>query len=166
MPEEQLRGSASIQSQSRFPIVHWCAWTHTDRRTVSVGFLRLKSTIATHSPELFVVALPRLGIHRDGRVNRISGRLNIPRVHDHTAVQTLCGTGELRQDHDTVLVDLTRDVFVSDLWKADDGSALYLSQIEGSLTKFIPSRVLVTRQASDRAYMAVSSSRGTLVCIK
>lgn len=33
------------------------------------------------------------------------------------------------------------------------------------LTKFIPSLVLVTKQASAKAYIAVSSSRGTDVCM-
>jgi len=45
-------------------------------------------------------------------MNSIRQLLGVPWVDDKTAVQALCSTSELRQDHDTVSLLLCRDVLV------------------------------------------------------
>ena len=78
-------------------------------------------------------------------------------------------------------VDLGRNVFVRDLYSKQPGSLINSSLIASAfslhvysttwvafdlwrLTKFMPSRVEVTKQASASAYIAVNSSTGTLLC--
>ena len=47
-----------------------------------------------------------------------------------------------------------------------DSSSAVPQEYVIELTRFIPSLVLVTKQASAKAYIAVSSSNGTLLCMK
>ena len=61
-------------------------------------------------------------------------------------------------------IHLGGDVLVRDLDMRDEYNHLHI--LRPRLTRFIPSRVLVTRQASARAYIAVSSSKGTDLCMK
>lgn len=95
--------------------------------------------------QLPMVFFPRVGLHRHSFVNGIRDLLRVPRVHHDTPVQTLRGTSELGQDHHALSILLTSDVLVRDLTKVQRPS----ERTERSVrTRFIPSRVLLTKQTS------------------
>ena len=84
--------------------------------------------------------------------------IQLTRIDDERSSQTLSSTSEFREDQRTVSLLLRRDVLVCDLL-----SAIVPGKMGGH-TKFIPSLVLVMRQASDMANIELSSSKGTDRC--
>ena len=64
--------------------------------------------------ELAVVCLALLRAHSDGIVNGVREFFGVPGVDDEAAVKGLGSAGELGEDHDTVIVALSGDIFVGD----------------------------------------------------
>lgn len=64
--------------------------------------------------QLAEVGLALVGSHGDGVVDGVGELFRVPGIDDEAAVEGLCGTGELGEDHDAVVLALGGDVFVRD----------------------------------------------------
>ena len=69
----------------------------------------------TYLEQLLMVLFPGLGVHDHSLMDGIRDLLRVPRVDHDTSVQTLGGTGELRQDHHSLSLLLASNILVGDL---------------------------------------------------
>jgi hypothetical protein len=92
--------------------VTYCRQSSVNTRSVSGAGREKRGKYLEQFPMVF---FPRLRFHRHSFVDGVCDLLRVPRVDYDTSVQTLGGTGELRQDHHALSILLASDVLVRDL---------------------------------------------------